>query len=66
MPSKCPYDPMEMCGKPIGMYHCPLCGEMVLACVEHPDYDLLDDDLLDNGLPDESEAAGRETGEEHG
>ena len=34
----CLHDPMEMCGKPIGMYHCPLCGEMVIACSPHPDY----------------------------
>ena len=24
------------------MYHCPLCGQMVLAGVAHPDYSLLD------------------------
>jgi hypothetical protein len=35
---------MEMCGKPIGMFHCPICGEMVLACFPHPDYSILDDE----------------------
>lgn len=40
----CPYDPREMLGLPIGMFHCPECGEMVLAGLEHPDYSLLDDD----------------------
>jgi hypothetical protein len=32
-------------GAPIGMFHCPLCGEMVLAGMPHPDYsawDLID------------------------
>ena len=43
-PSKCSYDPREMAGKPIGMFHCPECGEMVLAGVSHPDYSLLEDD----------------------
>jgi hypothetical protein len=41
--AKCPYDPKEMKGAPIGMFHCPVCGEMVLAGVEHPDYSILDD-----------------------
>ncbi len=34
-------------GAPIGMFHCPLCGEMVLAGMPHPDYsawDLIDAD----------------------
>jgi len=33
---KCHHDPKETTG-PIGMYHCPDCGVMVLAGVEHPD-----------------------------
>lgn len=32
----CPHDPNSMCGKPIGQYHCPVCGAMVVACCEHP------------------------------
>lgn len=44
----CKYDPMEMKDAPIGMYHCPECGEMVLAGAPHPDYSLLEDD--DEGL----------------
>lgn len=32
---ECTHDPKETKG-PIGMYHCPECGEMVLAGVEHP------------------------------
>lgn len=31
----CPYDPREMAGLPIGMFHCPMCGEMVIAGMEH-------------------------------
>ena len=37
----CPHDPREITG-PIGMYHCPECGEMVLAGTEHPDYSLVE------------------------
>lgn len=35
----CPHDPRTMLGQPIGMYHCPACGEMVLAGFEHPEHD---------------------------
>lgn len=31
----CPYDPRSLKGAPIGMFHCPLCGTMVLAGVVH-------------------------------
>ena len=44
MTTKCPHDPRETAGQPIGMYHCPLCGEMVVAGCEHPDHSILDDD----------------------
>lgn len=37
-PSPCPYDPRELLGQPIGMLHCPLCGEMVVAGLAHPQY----------------------------
>ena len=43
MPNNCPHDPKETIG-PIGMYHCPKCGEMVLAGMDHPDWSLLDED----------------------
>jgi hypothetical protein len=33
---ECPHDPRTMAGKPIGMYHCPECGDMVLAGLPHP------------------------------
>lgn len=38
---KCSHNPKETTG-PIGMYHCPDCGDMVLAGMEHPDYDECD------------------------
>ena len=41
----CTHDPRETLG-PIGMYHCPECGEMVIAGMEHPDYSLLDNQDL--------------------
>ena len=37
---KCQYDPTETKGEAIGMYHCPECGEMVLAGQPHPRYDI--------------------------
>jgi hypothetical protein len=40
----CPYDPTMLAGAPIGMLHCPLCGETVIPGLPHPDYSLLDDD----------------------
>lgn len=32
----CPEDPVALAGQPIGMYHCPYCGMMVLAALPHP------------------------------
>ena len=37
----CLYDPKLIKGA-IGMYHCPECGEMVVAGVEHHNYALLE------------------------
>lgn len=34
--SICPHDPRVLLGEPIGMYHCPECGEMVIAGLPHP------------------------------
>ncbi len=39
---KCTYDPTPLKGQPIGMFHCPECGEMILAGIAHIDYSLLD------------------------
>ena len=36
-PAPCAEKPEALAGAPIGMYHCPDCGAMVLAGVEHPD-----------------------------
>lgn len=32
-------DPRKLCGQPIGMYHCPGCGVMQVACLPHMDCD---------------------------
>jgi len=37
---KCIYDPSDLVDVPLGQFHCPLCGEMVLAGASHPDYSL--------------------------
>lgn len=44
-----PWDPQQLAGAPLGMYHCPYCDAMCLAGVPHLDY--RDDD--DDGPPDE-------------
>lgn len=36
LPVECGYDPMPLLGQPIGMFHCPDCGDMVLAGMPHP------------------------------
>lgn len=33
--AKCSHDPRQYAGQAIGMYHCPECGCMVIAGVEH-------------------------------
>jgi len=33
----CTHDPRLLAGQPIGMYHCPECGDMVVAGLEHPE-----------------------------
>jgi hypothetical protein len=32
---QCPHKPEELLGQPIGMYHCPICGDMVVAGFKH-------------------------------
>jgi len=34
--SKCRERPEDLAGQPIGQYHCPDCGAMVMAGIEHP------------------------------
>ena len=36
---KCNYDPTELADAPIGQFHCPECGEMVIAGMPHPPSD---------------------------
>lgn len=31
----CPYEPEHLVGIPLGMFHCPVCGEMVVAGLPH-------------------------------
>ena len=38
----CSFDPKPYIGVPIGMFHCPECGEMVVAGMDHPNYALLE------------------------
>lgn len=33
-----PWEPQQLVGVPMGQYHCPYCGAMVLAGVPHLDY----------------------------
>jgi hypothetical protein len=33
-----PWDPQQLKGAPLGMYHCPYCGDMVMAGMDHVDY----------------------------
>lgn len=37
-PCPWPWDPQQLTGAPLGMYHCPYCGAMVAAGLPHPDY----------------------------
>lgn len=33
-----PWDPQQLDGAPLGQYHCPYCGAMVVAGSPHIDY----------------------------
>jgi len=33
-----PWEPQQLVGAPVGQYHCPYCGAMVLAGIPHIDY----------------------------
>lgn len=37
-PCPWPWDPQALAGQPIGQYHCPYCGAMVIAGIPHFDY----------------------------
>lgn len=32
---RCPHDPKTLLGEPLGQYHCPDCGCMVIAGIDH-------------------------------
>ena len=36
-PANCDEKPEILAGEPIGQYHCPDCGAMVLAGITHPE-----------------------------
>jgi len=38
-----PWEPQQLLGAPLGMYHCGYCGEMVVAGLPHTDYEGMDD-----------------------
>lgn len=44
---KCQFDPTLPPYGAMGMFHCPECGEMVMAGVKHPDYSRLDEWIRD-------------------
>ncbi len=33
-----PWDPQQLVGVPLGQYHCPYCGGMQIAGMEHVDF----------------------------
>lgn len=37
-PCPWPWEPQQLRGAPIGQYHCPYCGAMVVAGMPHIDY----------------------------
>lgn len=37
---QCDYDPTQDTG---GQFHCPFCGEMVVAGMPHPDWEAMED-----------------------
>lgn len=43
MADTCGFDPTTLAGQPMGMLHCPECGQMVLAGLPHLDWSVLDD-----------------------
>ncbi len=56
----CTFDPTPCAG---GMFHCPECGDMVIAGAPHPDYSLLENMPPLPPLPDAPETLYTDTGE---
>jgi hypothetical protein len=44
-PCPWPWEPQQQVGVPLGQYHCPYCGGMVIAGQPHLDYSDLDEQL---------------------
>lgn len=43
-----PWDPQQLGGVPLGMYHCPYCGGMVVAGMVHLDHQaMVPEDAID-------------------
>lgn len=40
----CPEQPLLLTGMPIGQYHCPFCGMMILAAMPHTSPDATDEE----------------------
>jgi hypothetical protein len=53
LPLECSFNPVHLLGEPIGMFHCPECGQMVLAGMPHPPCESVIAilDLLENDEP---------------
>jgi len=58
--TRCTFDPNTLVGVPMGMFHCPSCGCMVLAGMEHVPCDLSCDEADDNDRAAWDMAAGTE------
>lgn len=39
-----PFDPHRLLGQPLGQYHCPYCGAMVIAGMLHINYAGMDEE----------------------
>ncbi len=42
---QCPFEPQHLLGVPMGMFHCEVCGEMIVAGLKHPRSEEVTDDL---------------------
>lgn len=47
----CPEQPLLLTGQPIGQYHCPVCGMMLIAGVPHFSPHATDDEIRDPEYP---------------
>lgn len=49
-PCPWPWDPQQLKGAPLGQYHCPYCGAMVMAGWPHLDYRGLDLEFMRDAM----------------